>query len=254
MSVELSRQQSERYRRHIVFDSIRLEGQQKLLVSKALVAGLGGLGSPAALYLASCGVGTIGLADSDDLELSNLHRQILYSTEDIGKPKVQLAEKRLSALNPDIKILTYQARLNRDNLSDIAGGYDIILECSDNFDTKYLLNDTCVRLGKPLVFGGIYRYEGKATFILPGQGPCFRCLFPEPPAPGIMLPPQEAGMLGSVPGVIGAIQATEALKFLIGGGPDGLLVGRLLRYDAKRSEFSTLNFSKDVNCRACGGG
>ncbi|MDD5270458.1 MAG: HesA/MoeB/ThiF family protein [Candidatus Omnitrophica bacterium] len=250
MPDELSRDQRERYRRHLVFSEIGEAGQRRLLSSSALIIGAGGLGSPAALYLTSCGVGRIGLVDSDDLELSNLHRQVLYAVEDIGKPKVTSAYGRLSSLNPDVRVKTYNIRLEPGNIEGIVKDYGVVLDCTDNFSSKYLSNDTCVRLGKPLVMGGIYRFEGQATVILPGKGPCYRCIFPEPPAPGTMLPPEEAGLLGSVPGVIGAIQATEALKLLAGIGEP--LSGKLLRYDARTCGFSVLRFKMNEHCTSCG--
>lgn len=250
MSDDLSREQRERYRRHIIFNEIGEAGQKKLLSSSALIVGAGGLGSPAALYLTACGVGKIGLVDSDDLDLSNLHRQVLYTAGDIGRPKVASAYNRLFALNPDVKVKTYNIRLETGNIEGIVEDYQVVLDCTDNFASKYLTNDTCVRMGKPLVMGGIYRLEGQATVVLPGKGPCYRCIFPEPPASGIMLPPEEAGLLGSVPGVIGAIQATEALKLLAGIGEP--LVGRLLRYDARRCNFSILRFKINKDCPACG--
>jgi adenylyltransferase/sulfurtransferase len=250
MSDDLSLEQRERYRRHIIFNEIGEAGQKKLLSSSALIIGAGGLGSPAALYLTACGVGRIGLVDSDSLDLSNLHRQVLYTAGDVGSPKVTSAYNRLTALNPDVKVRTYNIRLEADNIDGIIGDYQIVLDCTDNFASKYLTNDTCVRMGKPLVMGGIYRLEGQVTVVLPGKGPCYRCIFPEPPVSGIMLPPEEAGLLGSVPGVIGAIQATEALKLLAGIGEP--LSGRLLRYDARKCYFSILRFKIDKNCPACG--
>ncbi len=251
MSPELSVEQVERYRRHINFSDIGRQGQSRLLSSSALIVGIGGLGSPAAMYLTSCGVGRIGLVDSDDLDLSNLHRQVLYSSNGTGRPKVTLAHERLSAINPDVKFTTYNVRLDSGNIEKIIKGYDIVVECSDNFATKYLVNDTCVKWDKPVVMGGIYRWEGQVTLVIPGKGPCYRCLFPEPPAPGVMLPPEEAGLLGSVPGVIGAIQATEAIKFLIGAGE--VLSGRLLRYDARTANFRSLSVQIDKNCPVCSG-
>lgn len=249
MSPELSADQFERYRRHINFSDIGRQGQSKLLSSSALIVGVGGLGSPVALYLTSCGVGRIGLVDSDDLDLSNLHRQVLYSSDETGKPKVTLAYKRLSSLNPDVKFTTYNVRLDGGNIDSIIKGYDIVIECSDNFATKYLVNDACVKSGKPVVMGGVYRWEGQITVVIPGKGPCYRCIFPEPPAPGMVLPPEGAGLLGSVPGSIGAIQATEALKFLTGIGET--LSGRLLRYDAKTGNFKQPSVSTDKNCPVC---
>lgn len=251
MSVDFTSDQRERYRKHLIFDIIGEKGQEKLFSSKALIIGVGGLGSPAALYLASCGVGEIGLVDSDDLELSNLHRQVLYSTADIGKPKVFLAEKRLKEINPDINVRPYKARMTGDNAKDLIKDYDVILDCSDNFETKYLVNDSCVFLNKAMVHGGIYGFEGHITFVLPGRGPCYRCIFPELPVPGAFLNCQQTGMLGSVPGVIGALQSNEALKYLLGIGK--VLVGRLLRYDALTGEIKISEYKKNEKCPACGG-
>jgi adenylyltransferase/sulfurtransferase len=250
MSHELTSARRERYRKQIILPMIGEKGQERLLSSRALVIGAGGLGSPAAMYLASCGVGTIGLADSDNLELSNLHRQVLYSTGDVGKPKVVLAEKRLKELNPDTDIRTYKLRVGQDNAKDLVKDYDVILDCSDNFETKYLVNDSCVLAGKALAHGGIYAAEGQVTFILPGGKPCYRCLFPELPIPGSFRDCRQAGILGSVPGVIGTLQATEAIKYLLGAGK--VLSGRLLRYDAFTGNIKISEFKKDDRCPACG--
>lgn len=250
MSLDLTSAQRERYRKQIILDVIGEKGQRRLISSKALIIGVGGLGSPAALSLASCGVGTIGLVDSDDLELSNLHRQTLYSTGDVGKPKVFLAERRLKDLNPEVGIKTYKVRMDKDNARDLIKDYDVILDCSDNFETKYIINDSCVFLKKALVHGGIYRFLGQMTFILPGKGPCYRCLFPEPPVPGAFPQCQQEGLLGSVPGVIGALQANEALKYILGIGE--LLVGRLLRYDALTCDIKISAYKKNERCPTCG--
>ena len=250
MPADLTSAQRERYRKHLIFDIIGETGQKKLLSSKALIIGVGGLGSPAALYLASCGVGEIGLLDSDDLELSNLHRQVLYSTGDIGKPKVSLAEKRLKEINPDVDIKASKARVTGDNAKALMKDYDVILDCTDNFETKYLINDACVSLNKALAHGGVYAFDGQVTFILPGRGPCYRCIFPELPGPGAFRDCQQAGILGSVPAVIGALQANEALKYLLGIGKN--LVGRLLRYDALTGEIKISEYKKNEKCPTCG--
>ncbi len=205
MPVDLTSAQRERYRKHLILDIIGEKGQRRLLSSKALIIGVGVLGSPAALYLASCGVGTIGLIDSDDLELSNLHRQVLYSTGDVGKPKVSLAEKRLKEINPDVNIKAIKARVDADNAKGLIRDYDVILDCTDNFEAKYLINDTCVFLDKALAHGGVYGFDGQTTFILPGKGPCYRCIFPELPGPGAFRDCRQAGILGSVPAVIGSM-------------------------------------------------
>lgn len=251
MSLDFTSEQRERYRKHLIFDAIGEAGQERLLSSKALIIGAGGLGSPAALYLASCGVGRIGLLDSDDLELSNLHRQVLYSTGDIGKPKVFLAEKRLKEINPDVDIRAYRARLTKANAEEMVKDYDVILDCSDNFETKYLINDTCVLLDKAMAHGSIYGFNGHMTFVLPGGAPCYRCAFPEMPVPGAFLDCQQGGILGSVPAVIGALQANEALKYLMGIGK--VLAGRLLRYDAFTGEIRISEYKRNEKCPACGG-
>lgn len=250
MSLDFTSGQRERYRKHLIFDIIGEKGQKKLLASSALIIGVGGLGSPAALYLTSCGVGTIGLIDSDDLELSNLHRQVLYSTADIGKPKAFLAEKRLKDLNPDVSIRTHKVRVTEGNARDLTKDYDVILDCSDNFETKYLINDTCVLLKKAMVHGGIYGFGGQVTFVLPGRGPCYRCIFPELPVAGAFGNCQQGGILGSVPGVIGTLQANETLKYLLGIGE--VLVGRLLRYDALTGDIKISEYKKNEKCPVCG--
>lgn len=251
MPVDLTSAQRERYRKHLILDIIGEKGQRRLLSSKALIIGVGGLGSPAALYLASCGVGTIGLIDSDDLELSNLHRQVLYSTGDVGKPKVSLAEKRLKEINPDVNIKAIKARVDADNAKGLIRDYDVILDCTDNFEAKYLINDTCVFLDKALAHGGVYGFDGQTTFILPGKGPCYRCIFPELPGPGAFRDCRQAGILGSVPAVIGSMQANEALKYLLGIGKN--LVGRLLRYDALTGDIRISEYKKNGKCPVCGG-
>jgi len=251
MLFEFSAGQRERYRKHLILDAIGEEGQKKLLSSKALIIGAGGLGSPAALYLASCGVGTIGIVDSDDLEISNLHRQVLYSAEDIGKPKVFLAEKRLKNLNPDIDVKAYRIRVTEGNIKDLLKDYDVVLDCSDNFETKYLINDSCVSLGRALAHAGIYAFYGQTTFVLPNKGPCYRCVFPELPSAEAFRDCQQTGMLGSLPGVIGALQANETLKFLLGIGE--VLVGRLLRYDALAGDIKISRYKKNPKCPVCSG-
>ena len=252
MSAELTSDQMQRYRKQLILESIGENGQKKLLSSKALVAGVGGLGSPAALYLASCGVGTIGLLDSDNLELSNLHRQILYNTADIGKPKVFLAENRLKDLNPGVNIRTHDVRMDENNARGLIEGYDVVLDCSDNFETKYIINDSCVLLKKALAHGGIYGMEGHMTFVLPGGRPCYRCLFPELPGPGAFRDCRQEGLLGSVPAVIGSLQANEALKYLLGIGT--VLSGRLLRYDAMTGDVKISEYKKNGRCPVCGKG
>lgn len=238
----------ERYQRNISLPEIGEKGQNKLLASKVLIVGAGGLGSPAALYLAACGVGRIGIVDSDRIELSNLQRQILHTTSDIGIPKVDSAKEKLNALNPDIEVKTYELRVDSENILGLIQDFELILDCSDNFKTKYLINDACIGAGKPFVHGGISRFEGHALTVIPNKSPCYRCVFPETPPE----PRSVAGPLGVVPGVIGTIQANETIKYLLGIGE--LLTGRLLVFDALKSTFKILKVVKNKSCPACGVG
>ena len=226
------------------------KGQEKLLNARVLVIGAGGLGSPVSLYLAAAGIGKIGIVDSDKVELNNLQRQIMHSTENVGKPKVESGKERIREINPDVEVTPYNLRLTSENILDIVKDYDIILDGSDNFPTRYLVNDACVLSKKPLSHGGIFRYDGQAMTIIPGKGPCYRCLFAEPPPPGAMPSCQEAGILGAVAGVIGVIQASEVLKFILGIGE--LLVGRLLVFNALDSSFRTVKVRKNKDCPICG--
>lgn len=246
----LREDQIERYSRQIMLPNIGGKGQEKLLAGKVLVIGAGGLGSPASLYLAAAGVGRIGLVDSDAVELNNLQRQILHSTKNVGRPKVESGKERMLEVNPDVEVIAIKKRLTSENILDIVKDYDIILDGSDNFPTRYLVNDACVLLRKPLSHGGIFRYDGQAMTIIPGKGPCYRCLFTEPPPPGVMPSCQEAGILGAVAGVIGVIQASEALKFILGIGE--LLVGRLLVFNALDSSFRTVKVRENKDCPICG--
>jgi len=222
--------QFDRYRRHLTLPEVGLEGQQRLLESSVLLIGAGGLGCPAAQYLAAGGVGRIGLVDDDVVSASNLQRQILYTTDDVGKPKVDVAEQRLRALNPDVTVEKHSLRLDSTNAMEILAGYDVILDGTDNFPTRYLTNDACVLLGKPNVHGSIFRFEGQASVFDATQGPCYRCLYPEPPPPGAVPSCAEGGVLGILPGTIALVQATETMKILLGVGTP--LYGRLLHYDA----------------------
>jgi adenylyltransferase/sulfurtransferase len=242
--------QIRRYSRQIILPHVGGKGQRKLLRSKVLVVGVGGLGSPAAVYLAAAGVGTLGLVDCDAVDLSNLHRQILHGTSDVGRTKTESAADAIHALNPDVEVVLYQRRLTSENALEILRSYDVVVEGSDNFPTKYLVNDACVYLGKPLVLGAVYQFEGQAAVFLPAEGPCYRCVFPEPPPPGAVPTCQEAGVLGVVPGVIGSIQAAETIKLLLGLGRP--LVGRLLLFDALRMEFTEVAFARDSACPVCG--
>ncbi|MFN4133667.1 MAG: molybdopterin-synthase adenylyltransferase MoeB [Candidatus Hadarchaeales archaeon] len=239
-----------RYSRQILLKEIGGRGQRKLLESKVLVVGAGGLGSPASLYLAAAGVGKLGIVDGDGVDLSNLNRQILHSTEDVGRPKVESAKEAIEKLNPDVDVITYNLRLSPENAQDVIGGWDFVIDCSDNFPTKFLVNDACVLEGVPFSHAGVLRFIGMTMTILPRKGPCYRCLTPEAPPPGMIPTCQEAGVLGAVPGIIGTIQAAEALKYLLGEGK--LLVGRVLFFDASEMKFEEFELQRDQNCPACG--
>ncbi len=239
-----------RYSRHLLLPEVGLEGQRKLQSAKVLVVGAGGLGSPAALYLAAAGVGTLGLVEYDRVDLSNLQRQVLYDTEDVGHPKLERAVERVQALNPGIDVRAHPGPLDSGNALDLLRDYDVVLDGSDNFPTRYLVNDACVLLGKPDVYGSVYRFEGQATVFDARRGPCYRCLFPEPPPPGFVPNCAEGGVLGVLPGLIGEIQATETLKLLLGVGEP--LVGRLLLYDALEMRFRELRVHPDEACVVSG--
>ena len=228
-----------RYSRHIILPGIGGEGQRKLLDAKVLCVGAGGLGSPIAMYLAAAGVGTLGIVDFDRVDLTNLQRQLLHDTDDVGRPKVESAVDRLHAMNPGIDVVPHDTMLTSDNAFEIIGQYDIVIDGSDNFPVRYLVNDATQMLGKPLVYGSIYQFEGQASVFMPGQEtPCYRCLFPQPPPPGAVPSCAEAGVFGVLPGIIGSIQAVEAIKLIIGKGDP--LVGRLLLFDALDMEFTTV--------------
>jgi sulfur-carrier protein adenylyltransferase/sulfurtransferase len=245
----LSADQRNRYQRHLLLPEVGEKGQQKLLESKVLMLGAGGLGSPSALYLAAAGVGTIGVIDMDVVDQSNLQRQILHNMDRIGDRKVDSAKKTLTLLNPDVNVVTYDARLGADNVLDIIDGYDIIVDGTDNFPTRYLLNDASLIKKIPVVFGAIFRFEGQVTLFNPYNGPCYRCMLPEPP-PAEMAPScAEAGVLGVLPGIIGSLEAMEAIKHLLGLGDT--LSGRLLTYDALEQSFRTFKIRRDPNCPAC---
>lgn len=243
-------EQLQRYSRHIVMPEVGEEGQRKISRTGIFLVGAGGLGSPVGYYLAAAGVGKLGIIDHDVVELGNLQRQILHNTGRIGQPKVDSARKTLESLNPDVEVVTYRKRLTAGNILRLIEDYDIIVDCSDNYATRYLLNDACVRTGKPLIYGAVFRFEGQVMTIIPGKGPCYRCLYPAPPPPDIIDPLRDAGLLGVLPGLIGLIQATEALKLIIGRGE--LLTGRLLTYDALTMDFSKLKIKKNRRCPACG--
>ncbi len=248
--MKLTDAQIERYSRQLILPNIGGKGQEKILNANVLVIGAGGLGSPVSLYLASAGVGKIGIVDSDKVELNNLQRQIVHSTNTVGKLKVDSAKDRLSAINPEIEIKAHNLRITSANIMNVIKDYDIIVDGSDNFPTRFLVNDACVLSKKPLSHGGIFRFDGQAITILPGESACYRCLFPEPPPPGLVPSCQEAGILGVVAGIIGTIQANEVLKYILGTGE--LLAGRLLVFNALDSSFRQVKVPKDPNCPVCG--
>ena len=243
-------EQMQRYARHFMVPEVGEKGQASLLDARVLLVGAGGLGCPTGLYLAAAGVGTIGIVDADYVDLSNLQRQVLHGTSDLGRPKTQSAIETMSELNPGCNIQPYQTRLSSENALDIIRGYDIIINGCDNFPTRYLLNDACVFEKKTIVDGSIYRFEGQATVYVPGEGPCYRCLYPEPPPPGMVPSCADAGVLGVLPGMIGLVQATEAIKLIIGKGQP--LIGRLMIYDALEMTFRTLKVRRNPECPVCG--
>ena len=247
----LSEEQIERYSRHILLPEVGGKGQEKLLRSSVLCIGAGGLGSPVLLYLAAAGVGRIGVIDPDCVDLSNLQRQILHGTADIDRPKVDSAKETALAINPDIEFEAIQERIHKDNALDLIAGYDAVIDGCDSFPTRFLVNDACFRVGKPLFYGSVFRFEGQASVFLTGpDAPCYRCLFPEPPPPGLVPSCQEAGILGAIVGTIGVIQATEFLKHALGIGSS--LAGRLLIYDALEMSFRTVKLRKNPDCPLCG--
>ena len=245
-----SKEQIERYSRHIILKEVGGMGQTKLLESKVLLVGAGGLGSPIAVYLAAAGVGTLGIIDDDVVDLSNLQRQILHGTSDIGIPKTQSAEATITEMNPDVKVIPINERINSENAFQILEQYDLIVDGCDNFPTRYLINDACVMLGKPIVHGSIFQFDGQVTVLYPGKGPCYRCVFPEPPPAGLAPSCQEAGVFGVLPGIIGTIQAVEAIKILLDIGDS--LIGTLLLFDALTMNFNRMKLRQDENCPMCG--
>lgn len=250
MDGDLSRDELVRYGRHVSIPEVGLAGQRRLRASSVLIVGAGGLGSPAALYLAAAGVGRLGLVDHDRVELSNLQRQILYDTDAVGTPKLASARARLTGLNPDVAVETFETRLASGNALEILEGWDFVIDGSDNFPTRYLVNDACVMLGTPFAYGAILRFEGQASVFGAPDGPCYRCLFRDPPPSGLVPNCAEAGVLGVLPGIVGSIQANEAIKWLTGIGD--ALAGRLLLIDALRMEFRSLDIRRDPDCAVCG--
>jgi sulfur-carrier protein adenylyltransferase/sulfurtransferase len=245
----LTSDEQQRYHRHLILPEVGEAGQRRLKAARVLLIGAGGLGAPAALYLAAAGVGHLGIVDADVVELSNLQRQVIHDTRDVARAKVASAEARVHALNPHVDVATYRTRLTSSNAMELLAGYDVIVDGSDNFATRYLVNDACVLLRKPNVYGSVLRFEGQASVFSMGNGPCYRCLFREPPPPGLVQSCTDSGVLGVVPGLIGVIQATETIKLITGVGET--LAGRLLLVDALGMRFRTIDLQKDVDCVAC---
>lgn len=248
--VSLSPQEVARYSRHLIMPEVASEGQKRLKAASILLIGAGGLGSPLGLYLAAAGVGRLGMVDFDVVDFSNLQRQIIHGTPDVGRPKLQSAKERILAINPEVKVETYETKLTSANAMEIAKSYDIIIDGTDNFPTRYLVNDVCVLLKKPNVYGSIFRFDGQASVFWPPHGPCYRCLYPEPPPPGEVPSCAEGGVLGILPGLVGCIQATEAVKLILGKGE--LLIGRLVLYDALAMSFREFKVRRNPKCPLCG--
>ncbi|MFO7695209.1 MAG: molybdopterin-synthase adenylyltransferase MoeB [Vicinamibacterales bacterium] len=247
---DLTREELIRYARHVILPDVGIDGQRRLKGARVLCVGAGGLGSPAAMYLAAAGVGTLGIVDDDVVDASNLQRQILHDSAGLGRPKVESARDRLKAINPNVSVEMHQARLTSVNALDILRRYDVVVDGADNFPTRYLVNDACVLLGKPNAFGAIFRFEGQASVFAAKNGPCYRCIYPEPPPPDLVPSCAEAGVFGVLPGIVGTIQATETIKLVLGVGET--LAGRLLVYDAMRMAFRELKVPKDPDCPVCG--
>jgi len=249
-TVTLSHDEIRRYSRHLIMPEVGIQGQRKLKAASVLLIGTGGLGSPLALYLAAAGIGRIGLVDYDVVDESNLQRQVIHFTSDVGKPKLESAAAKLSDMNPYLVIEKHNVPLTSENALEILANYDVIIDGTDNFPTRYLVNDACVILGKPNVYGSIFRFEGQLTVFDAKQGPCYRCLFPEPPPPGLVPSCAEGGVLGILPGTIGTLQATEAIKLILGVGKP--MIGRMMLYDALEMTFDTIKLRKNPNCPVCG--
>ena len=243
-------EQLERYSRHVILQEVGVKGQKKLLNASVLIIGAGGLGAPAALYLAAAGVGTIGIVDADEVDLSNLQRQVIHTTNDVGKAKVKSAAETMEAINPDVTVKTYRTFVDSTNIMDLIKDYDFIIDGTDNFPAKFLINDACVMAGKPFSHAGIIRFKGQLMTYVPGEGPCYRCVFKNPPPKDAVPTCKQAGVIGAMGGVIGSLQAMEAIKYIIGKGE--LLTGKLLTYDALKMEFHTIKLPKDHHCAVCG--
>ena len=243
-------EQLERFSRHIILQEVGVKGQKKLLNASVLIIGAGGLGAPAALYLAAAGVGTIGIVDADEVDLSNLQRQVIHTTNDVGKAKVKSAAETMEAINPDVTVKTYRTFVDSTNIMDLIKDYDFIIDGTDNFPAKFLINDACVMAGKPFSHAGIIRFKGQLMTYVPGEGPCYRCVFKNPPPKDAVPTCKQAGVIGAMGGVIGSLQAMEAIKYIIGKGE--LLTGKLLTYDALKMEFHTIKLPKDHHCAVCG--
>ncbi|HUP23318.1 MAG TPA: molybdopterin-synthase adenylyltransferase MoeB [Thermoanaerobaculia bacterium] len=246
---DLSAEEIRRYSRHLILPEVGTVGQRKLKAAKVLLVGTGGLGSPSGMYLAAAGVGTIGVVDFDVVDASNLHRQLLYGMRDIGRPKLEAAAARLHDINPNVRVVPHAVRLDSSNALDVLRDYDIVVDGTDNFPTRYLVNDACVLLGKPNVYGSIFRFEGQVSVFWGAKGPCYRCLFAEPPPPGLVPSCAEGGVLGVLPGIIGCLQANEAIKLIVGAGDP--MIGRLLLFDALRLSFRELKLRKNPECPIC---
>ncbi len=246
----LTNEEVARYSRHVILPEVGMEGQLKLKAARVLCIGAGGLGSPVALYLAAAGVGTIGVVDFDEVDYSNLQRQIIHGTPDVGRSKLESAKERLNALNPEVEVVTHEMAVSSQNALELFAGYDLVVDGTDNFPTRYLVNDACVLSGKPNIYGSIYRFEGQASVFATADGPFYRCMFPEPPPPGLVPSCAEGGVLGILPGVVGTIQATEAVKVILGVGEP--LIGRFLLFDALKMRFRELKVRKDPECPVCG--
>jgi sulfur-carrier protein adenylyltransferase/sulfurtransferase len=249
-AVELDKDEILRYSRHLIMPEVALEGQKKLKAAKVLCIGAGGLGSPLALYLAAAGVGRLGIVDFDVVDFTNLQRQIIHSTANVGRPKLESAKERINEINPYVQVDTYEEALTSENALELFRDYDIVVDGTDNFPTRYLVNDACVLLGKPNVYGSIFRFEGQATVFYAKEGPCYRCLYPEPPPPGLVPSCAEGGVLGVLPGIIGVMQAIETVKLILGKGES--LIGRLVLFDALKMKFRELKLRKNPDCPVCG--